>query len=205
MKKLIFLLLILSLPLIVSAQTCEDCPKEARLGLAIVGGSNPPASTCNVATNEIGARDIGSDDTNIYADVMVCNLASADCSGTLATGYLYSIANNGSLARVCIYSDDGDSLPGVEDLKLSCTTNLLDDAITTWLSSSMDTATSVTLGTNYWICFASKTANWLPRYGSGGSYQTHACSGCADSPPATLTGTWSNVGSYYTSMYVTIQ
>ncbi len=41
MKKLtLILLLILSLPLISSAQTCEDCPREARMSLGIVGGGS---------------------------------------------------------------------------------------------------------------------------------------------------------------------
>ncbi len=204
MKKFILAILCLFL-----SSTCwaAEPVQLSRLGAAVVGAGGSGAGTpCNAANDYIGNKTVEAATNAIGADYIFCYRSAAVCAGTtsctLKAGYAYSTGNNGSIASLCAYSDLGTAgSPDVSDLKLSCTS--VDDVTNNWATGNMDTATAVTNGTNYWVCIAPKTANWSGVHVASGGLKYKACSGCADSPPATLDGTWSD-GTSTGSLYITV-
>jgi hypothetical protein len=78
-----------------------------------------------------------------------CWSVSASATGTLTTAYIHHADTNTASAKVCVYSNDGDS-PDAGDSKLGCSSAITPSTIG-WSSAAMSGG-SVSTGTSYYLC-----------------------------------------------------
>jgi hypothetical protein len=135
---------------------------------------------------------------------MECNLWEPDCSGKLYTAYLRHRGTGTDYAKVCVYTDDGDSAPDAGDSLLVCSGVITGNENEVWESAAMTSNPSVSTGTNYWVCMIGDTSAWNYYYNTGVARKNQTVAGSYASPPSDLTGTWNNSANYQISMYVTV-
>ena len=170
------------------------------LGAGGAGGG----SACSPTTDKLGSTDISGSPPSRPKDVAVCHLHTPTCYGSLATAYVRHADANESSAKVCVYSDDGDSVANSGDLKIGCSADITSSAIE-WDSAAMDGG-SLTAG-NYWVCMAVKsdaTNTFSIDLGSTTrpfAYKT--ASGFYATPPANLNGLTTTSGAEQ-SIYITV-
>ncbi len=177
----------------------------------VAGAIPTAASSCSVDNDEIGTR-VDTTNADTSKDVAKCFLEVADCSGTLAKGFIADYYTTTWTAKICIYSYDNDA-PDDGDGRLSCSGVITGDATSgvTWVSADMDTAESVTQGTSYWKCIfvnvdSADVLNGRTNSGKTGTLYYMGASGFYADPPEDLSGTWNTTESDpVTSAYVTIQ
>src|SRR4030042_727333 len=198
MKKT-FLFLVLSLLLCTQAQAAD-------IGfLKLHGGGAGGGAACEEASNEIGYRSVATTNRPRPTDNIWCNLWTADCTGNLATAYLYSYSNDGATTTVCVYSDDGDNAPGSGDLKIDCTGhNALEDVPGDGASAAMGTGAAVTSGSKYFICWGTDAVIWTAKTDVGQPAWNKALANPSTIMPANLDGTWTETADRKQSNYVTI-
>jgi hypothetical protein len=189
MKKLIYIILLLLIATPLFGQSTVIVAKKK-------------AAACSVATNEVGTRGEGGSNTNPTADRLYCNLFTPDCSGKLYTPNLYHYSTGSANAKVCIYTDDGDSAPDSGDELVICSSAIASESSAGWKDGTLATNPSVSTETNYWVCFISDSTGWGYLYTSG--LATKTLDSSYSSPPANLNGTWGNINDRRISMYVTI-
>ncbi len=96
----------------------------------VAGAIPTAASSCSVDNDEIGTR-VDTTNADTSKDVAKCFLEVADCSGTLAKGFIADYYTTTWTAKICIYSYDNDA-PDDGDGRLSCS-----GVITAYLSMSI--------------------------------------------------------------------
>jgi hypothetical protein len=205
MKK--FILLFLLIPSLCFAVEPIDFSKSIAMSPAILGGSGggPAAAGCNPATNEVGNRATELTSQSCAADIAMCFLSAADCSGDLDTAYVYGSAASGNASvKVCVYSSDGGN-PGSGDLKIGCSGGIAESGGVGWKSGVMDGG-SVIASSSYWVClFVSTTEAWSAVRNSTGTLWYKATSGAYDTPPANLSSVTNSIAWAPLSLYVTIK
>lgn len=201
--------LIISLLFTGSALAQDGCWQEAR-NLAIMGGGTLAGSggaTCDVALNHLGTRDASVDATStLSGDSVRCNLRAPDCAGKLYTAYLHHRTTGVDNAKVCIYTDDGDSAPDSADTLLVCSGVIAGSATATYYNAAMASNPDVATGTNYWVCIISDPSTGWDTYNTqeGQSQKYQAIAGSYASPPANLAGTWGNNSNSTQAVFVTV-
>lgn len=169
---------------------------------AVVGTSS--AVTCNAASDKVGNTETDGAATAYGANTAWCYLATPSCYGPLKTASLLHTTTAAATAKVCIYSDDGDSAAGVGDLKIGCSSGMTSSAAET-ATAAMDGGT-LTSG-NYWICVFvdDASANAWPIDTDNASITIYykTASGYYDTPPANLNG-MSSSSSRMSTSYVSI-
>lgn len=120
-------------------------------------------------------------------------LFSASGSGTLETGYILHNSTNLDRTKICVYLDDGDSLPDTGDTLVGCSASIESTAVEE--VSGAFSGGSISQGSSYWIVIAPDTTDWAGAYDAGGS---KICNEeYYSSPPATMQGTWSDLARDY--------
>lgn len=171
----------------------------------IIIGKKKAAASCSVDTNELGTRTQGGSNSYAGADKMECNLWAPDCSGKLYTAYLAHRETGTDYAKVCVYTDDGDSAPDAGDSLLVCSGVITGNENEVWESAAMATNPSVSTGTNYWVCMIGEATAWNYFYAASGlARKDITIAGAYTTPPSDLTGSWNNSANYQISMYVTV-
>lgn len=166
------------------------------------GGDAP--SGCNEVTDKVGNTATDAAPPGIAANVAWCQPFTPTCYGTLKKAYAAHVRTSVSSAKVCVYSDDGDSIANSGDLKMGCSGDIT-SGITEWASSDMDGGTLVS--GNYWVCLFVKSdaANAFEIDTTATTYPLayKTASGFYASPPANLNGLTTSTGRGM-SLYVTI-
>ena len=170
----------------------------------VVGQPTGVAPTCSVATNELGTRNQGASNSYAGENKLECNLWTPDCSGKLYTAYLEHRGTGTDYAKVCVYTDDGDSNPDSGDELLVCSGAITGNENEVWESAAMTSNPAVSTGTNYWVCMIGDSTGWNYFYTSGLARKDQTVENGYSSPPGNLTGTWNNSANYQLSMYVTV-
>lgn len=165
-------------------------------------------SACAAASNEIGNRNAEATNSALAKAYSYAALYTADCTGTINTGYFYhNDTNDGTNIKIGVYLDDGDNAPDSGDTKVIVSDSLDITTTSGWLSVAIGSGT-VTSGSNYWIVVmlqnASPDDTNTARSSSGSARYSMISSGHYASPPATLDGTWTSLGAGSWSWYVTI-
>lgn len=124
-----------------------------------------------------------------------CMLATSGADCTASVMRIYSTSDDGSTATLCAYSTAGSTAnPGTNgssNLKLQCTAaNAIADTTTAWVEANLGATLALTNGANYWLCVFAKTANFSSKEATTASWFYKSCAGCVDTPPADLTGTF---------------
>lgn len=167
------------------------------------GGSGVP-SQCNIESDTVGTNDISGSSPSRAKDSVWCYLHTPTCYGSLATAYVRHSDTNESSAKVCVYSDDGDSVANSGDLKIGCSSDITSSLIE-WKSSAMDGG-SLTEG-NYWVCTAVKSdATNVFTVDRGSTTRPLAyktASGFYATPPANLNGLTTTSSAEH-SVYITV-
>jgi hypothetical protein len=120
----------------------------------------------------------------------------APCSGTLGLAYLDKSGTNADNAKVYVYLDNGSDTPTASDAKVGCS-NAISSSTAGWNVSDGVLGGAVAQGYQYWVCTIAGTGTWnrvLNTAGTRYAYTRTGYTGAYTSPPATLTGTWSNSG-----------
>jgi hypothetical protein len=192
MRKILYILLLLFIATPLFGQS------------TVIVAKKKAAATCSVDTNEVGRRDEDESTaagTNAY---MYCTLFTPDCSGKLYTAYLRHAATDTENAKLCVYLDDGDSAPDAGDSVVVCSGAISSGGSSGWKNAAMATNPSVSTANNYWVCIVNGDSTaWNMYYTASGSRRSRECTGCYDSPPSNLDGTWGN-STATTDAYVTI-
>lgn len=166
------------------------------------GGSAP--SGCNEVTDKVGNTATDAAPPSLSKDVAYCQPFTPTCYGTLKKAYVNHVGSLTSSGKVCVYSDDGDSIANSGDLKIGCSGDITSGS-TEWASSDMDGGT-LSSG-NYWVCIFVKSdaANTFAIDTTATTYPLayKTSSGFYASPPANLNGLTTGSFRGY-SMYVTI-
>jgi len=162
---------------------------------------------CDTATNEVGDRSEESGTVSLNADIVLCYLSSADCTGTLYQAYLYHNNATASNAKVGIYADDGNSTPDENDTSVVVSDSITGGTSTGWKTSSASLGGSVTNGSNYWICTMVESGGntFVAKSGDGAGAYYILSSGFYASPPANLGGSWDSLSESPISVYVNIE
>ena len=193
----------------------ENCTIELTCGghVATIGsggtmtlgaGGSGGGSTCSPTTDKLGTTNTGGSPPYIAKNTAFCSLYTPSCYGSLKKAYAAHSGTLASSGKVCVYSDDGDSIANVGDLKIGCSGDISSGS-TEWAYSDMDGGTLAS--GSYWVCFAvksdadntfalDKSATTVPA-----AYKP--VSGMYASPPDNLTGYTTFSGAGY-SMYVTV-
>jgi len=194
----------------------EDCTVSVSCGgghLATIGaggtmtlgpGGSGGGSTCSPTTDKVGTDNTGGNPPNVAKDVTYCSLYTPSCYGSLQKAYVRHAGAFASSGKVCVYSDDGDSIANVGDLKVGCSGDISSGS-TEWAYSDMDGGTLAS--GNYWVCFSVKAdaANTFALDRSSVTYPLayKTASGFYASPPANLNGLTTTSGAGF-STYVTL-
>ncbi len=157
--------------------------------------------------------NMGTDNTDGVLSSLVANRADcwsvqAPISGTLTTAYVAHGNTSEATAKVCVYTNDGDS-PDAGDLKLGCSGAITSSAVE-WKSSNMDGG-SVVSGLNYYMCLFiddnSANAFSVDKSSINTTLYYKTNTGFYDTPGDTLynasTG-WSNASTTTRSVYVSV-
>lgn len=184
-------------------------PINLALASAILGGAGAgvAAASCSVSTDFVGTKNTASGNAATQAkDMAQCFLATASCSGTLATAYAMHANADTANGKMCLYSYDSDA-PDAGDEKIGCSGNMASTDIE-WVSAAMDGGTVVS-GTSYFICFfvsADSESTWTSDQSDEGSINLYykASSGYYATPPANLGTGWSSASLARRSWYITI-
>lgn len=171
----------------------------------VIVAKKKAAATCSVDTNELGTRTQGGSNAYAGENKLECNLWTPDCSGKLYTAYLEHRGTGTDYAKVCVYTDDGDSTPDAGDSLLVCSGVITGNENEVWESAAMDTNPDVSTGTSYWLCMIGDNSAWNYFYAASGlARKNQTVENGYTSPPDNLTGTWNNSANYQLSMYVTV-
>jgi hypothetical protein len=197
-------ILIASLAILLISSAIESYALTA--AVQAVCGAN--SSGCLAASNEIGNRNVEATNSALAKNYSYAALYTADCTGTINTGYFYhNDTTDGTNIKIGVYLDDGDNVPDSGDTKVVVSGSLDVDTTSGWLSVAINSG-NVVNGSNYWIVVMLE--NELPvntntaRSSSGSARFSLGSSGHYTSPPATLDGTWTSLGEGSWSWYVTI-
>jgi hypothetical protein len=192
MRKLIYIILLLLIATPLFGQSTVIVAKKK-------------AATCSVSTNELGTRTQGGLNSYAGENKLECNLWTPDCSGKLYTAYLEHRGTGTDYAKVCVYTDDGDSTPDAGDSLLVCSGVITGNENEVWESAAMDTNPDVSTGTSYWLCMIGDNSAWNYFYAASGlARKDITIAGAYASPPSDLTGSWNNSANYQLSVYVTV-
>ena len=193
----------------------EDCTVESTCGghVAVLGaggtmtlgtGGSGGGSSCSATVDKLGSTNTGGSPPNIAKDVTYCSLYTPSCYGSLQKAYVAHAGAIASSGKVCVYSDDGDSIANVGDLKIGCSGDISSGS-TEWAYSDMDGGTLAS--GSYWVCFAvnADAANTfaLDRNVTTAPFAYKTASGMYASPPDNLTG-YTTVSGAGFSTYVTV-
>ena len=188
------ILLSIFFSLLVAYSAYAICP-------AIIGGAGEgEGSSCTASTpgndnDEVGDLTIETNNVSISKGASYCFLRTADCSGTLAVGYVYNGNGDDSDSKIGVFADDGDSTPDSGDSSIG-TSGGINSASIEWATDSSTIGGSVSSGSSYWVCiFVDDSAanNWRAKgAGSTTVYYING-SGHYDTPPSDLTGSWSTL------------
>lgn len=195
MRKLIYIILLLLIATPLFGQS------------TVIVAKKKAAATCSVDSNEVGVRGEGASNTTSAENRIGCNLVTPDCSGKVYTAYLYHFSTGDDNAKVCLYSDDGDSAPDSGDDLVICSGTIASGSSAGWKTDSLATNPAVSTGTNYWLCIISDSTAWAYIYTSGVDQKYLVQAGAYASPPATLdpgVESWGNVSNRSVSMYMTV-
>ena len=205
MKRLFLILLILIWPVFVSAQCLELAMVQG--DPEMVDDTAAPPAGCSAGSNEIGDRTEYAEGYTLAGTGGFCLLYTADCTGTLAYPYIYHYGTQADNAKVCAYSDDGDSIPNVGDLLLGCSGVIASGSSAGWKTDSTDLTDAVTVASPYWVCIVPDPATqWASLRTSSGSGTQYYQSGFSyASPPANLDGSWSSTALRDYSLYIEIE
>jgi hypothetical protein len=171
-------------------------------GTATLGRSEPLTGVNMGTENTDGVL------TSLVQNRSDCWSVQAPISGTLTTAYVAHGNTSEATAKVCVYTNDGDS-PDAGDLKLGCSGAITSSAVE-WKSSNMDGG-SVVSGQNYYMCIFiddnSTNAFSIDKSTTNTTiyYKTNPV--LYDNPGNTLYnvyGGWSNYTHPMRSVYVTI-
>ena len=164
-----------------------------------VGGT-----VCDSGINEVGDRTEHEEYTTSEANELTCYLYTADCSGTFGLAYFSHQGTAGVWVKVCVYSDDGDSIPDAGDSLVGCSTG---DAVSTdgWQTLTGAIGGSSILNSPYWVCHVGNAQIAYHRTSTGvRTLYGLVNSGWYATPPSTLVGSWSTTASRDRSTYVVI-
>lgn len=207
MKKIILIIAIL----FISSSCLAASVTNAVRGVVGQGA----AAACAESANEINSRRDTVDATaySLGAGLSLCFQATADCSGSLGTAYLYHDSNTKvPEAKVCVYTEgDADAVADADDVGVNsgaatCSASIATGATGGWKTGAFSTGT-VTTGQTYWLCvFVSSTDAWDTfRAGTGTIYYT-TLGDLYSTPPANLSALVDTVDSFGPiDFYVTIK
>jgi len=175
---------------------------QAQMLQAVVGAGG---AGCNSLVDYVGTNDQSGAPAARAKDSSWCFLFTPTCYGTLKNAYLIHANTSESTAKVCVYSDNGDSIANSSDLKLGCSSSMT-TSIVEWSSQTMDGGT-LTSG-KVWVCLfvASGAANtWSAEKDSKTvTYYYNTSTGHYDTPPANLTSVSNSASGANHTMYVTV-
>lgn len=185
-------------------------PAEARNISVIVGGSSSGGSSCNSSANEVGNRNQEATAETFNAGYGWMFRTTADCTGNLDTGYIYSGNTDAFLAKVCVYTSS-DTTPQSGDALVGCTTEISGGSPLGLKSAAAAGTYAVTNANNYWIVgFIRNPGAGLDlsgvRTNTVSMYYKACDETCYGTIPSTLGTGWSELGSSapYT-IYFTIE
>lgn len=155
------------------------------------------AIACSSSTDEVGNRtEITSIAAALEQQDMYCVIYTPDCTsgcttGTLGYAYLYHNSTGSDNAKVCVYSDDGDGIRNVDDLKIACS-GVMASSSAEWKKSTDKLTGSITCASPYWLCVTTDNTQWTIGYKNTGdkSAKVQVSDSMYTSPPDNLTGTW---------------
>jgi hypothetical protein len=192
MKKLIIILIALLLPISLFAGSVQDMHKAV---IAKKNAEDGGGTVCDPASNEIGYTTIGSVGTpDIPAGAVIALLHTPDCAGIPYEAVLYNASATATAAKLCIYSDDGDSIPGASDLKIVCSDSIPSSSIGSHSDLLSNNSPSQLAVAPYWVVLAvdDSLGSWAYAYDANPSrirYYSSTDTTFHDSPPANLGGT----------------
>ena len=184
MKKTLLILLALSLCLPVYGATVSGRPCPG-------GAAACTPSTPGNDNSELGYMTEGGTSTAVSNEVIYCQMFSADCSGTLGTAYIYTIANVGSgTSKIGVFStsDSNDANPPTNGTLVGYTGVINSDDSAGWDSGAMSGG-SVTSSAKYWLClFTNSNIGYRIKryYDAGLTRHAKTVSGVYATIPATL-------------------
>jgi hypothetical protein len=125
-------------------------------GLTCAAAAGCTPSTPTVDNSEIGYVNVGGGNAPASDGRLYCLLATADCSGTLGTAYIYGSGATGALKALLFSTTDTSGTPTNGTL-ISSTAEIGFAAGAGW-SSAATTGGSVTATTKYWLCYHVRVA-----------------------------------------------
>jgi hypothetical protein len=157
--------------------------------MTLGSGGSGGGSSCSPTTDKLGTTNTAGSPPSIAKDTVYCSLYTPSCYGSLQKAYVAHAGTASSSGKVCAYSDDGDSIANVGDLKIGCSGDITSGS-TEWAYSDMDGGTLAS--GSYWVCFAVKSdaanAFALDRSVTTVPVAYKTSSGFYASPPDTLNG-----------------
>jgi hypothetical protein len=175
----------------------------------VAGSTGGAAASCSEATNEVGLRDEGTDTRTLAPDIAVCYEATADCTGTLGTGYAYHNNTTAANVKTCVFLKGTNPDTNGTNTKVGCSSSIAGGTSTGWKTSAMDGG-SVTGTASYWVCiFVESGGSDFEIKAGDGTYTFWYLTGSGyyASPPANLYNVSfsSSAASAYRNFYVTIK
>jgi len=172
------------------------------------GGASGAAASCNTGTDTIGITSPGALTTSSTANTLACQIFTPVCtsgctSGNLSAAYLSHHGTSADVATVCVYSDDGDSIPNIGDLRIGCSSEI--SSSTDGENATVAISGAITCANKYWVCMHSDATAWDFHYSSGGANAAWFLAKVysAGTGPANLDGTWTG-STLLRAKYVTI-
>lgn len=167
-------------------------------GFMLVGG-RPQSSTatCSTTTDYCGTISNSANNGLLVEDVMYAGIYTPVCasgcsSGTFSTGFVRHNGTSADDAKICLYLDDGDSVPGSADTLVEC--EQVASSIDEWAASTVDFSAAAACGSNYWVLLITDNSQFNSyRDTSTGTVYYITSVGSYTTPPANLAGTWATV------------
>jgi hypothetical protein len=162
-------------------------------------------ASCSSASNEVGIRATGTHKA-VFHDYIMIFPVTADCTGALNYAKIYQVnADKTSSAKVAVFPRTGAPVVGNAIIGAWTSAIAFQASAATWIPAGTTATISGNVASgDYWIALlVDGDSTSVGQSGSSGAYY-RACASCYDSPPTTLTGTWSADDYETLSIYVTI-
>lgn len=208
MKKLLCLLLLITLPAFAENAICtqETCPGDslpagsyqlARMN-PYVAGSGGAAASCSATTDYVGDKTDRATSSTGSANYIICNkpVQATQSSGCTAGNLVAAVVKHNGTGednvKAAVFTDASGGT--AESPKVG------DTIVGDWVaisSSSTQLASAaasgaITIGNYYWVCVLFDATTWDYEYGAGSAGDTYYISSSYDTPPSNLAGTWSS-------------